>query len=75
VIGVAWNGTPDEMKDFVARHGLNFPQINDADSSVFGHFEVPVQPAWVFVDRAGSHHRTGELDSDKLIAELSMLAR
>ena len=58
------------MKDFVARHGLNFPQINDADASVFAHFEVPVQPAWVFIDKAGNYHRTGELDADALIAEL-----
>jgi AhpC/TSA family len=70
---VAWNGNPDEMKDFVARHGLNFPQINDADGSVFAHFEVPVQPAWVFVDRNGKHHRTGELDADVLLGELSKL--
>jgi peroxiredoxin len=70
---VAWNGSTGEMQDFVSRHGLTFPQIADMDGSVFSHFDVPVQPAWVFIDGAGLNHRTGELEVDRLTSELEAL--
>ncbi len=46
------------MQDFVHRFGVDaFPNVNDADGSVFAHFGVPYQPAWVFIDSHGKAAR------------------
>ena len=54
VIGVGWNGTPDEIDGFVSRHGLTFTNVRDADGSIFASFDVPGQPAWVFQSADGA---------------------
>jgi hypothetical protein len=62
------------MQAFVDRHGLTFPQINDQDGSIFAHFGIPAQPAWIFVDRSGaSSGGPGELSPKELDAALSKL--
>lgn len=53
VIGVGWNGSPGDIDDFVARHGLTFTNVHDTDGSIFASFGVPGQPAWVFQDATG----------------------
>ncbi|MFM8388341.1 MAG: hypothetical protein ACKOA5_03745 [Actinomycetota bacterium] len=37
----------------MARHGLTFANVRDADGSIFASFRVPGQPAWVFQDASG----------------------
>jgi hypothetical protein len=54
VIGVAWQGNQTEIDEFVQRHGLTFPNVLDADGSIFAGFGVASQPAWVFQDESGS---------------------
>jgi hypothetical protein len=42
------------MEGFVDEHGLaHFPHAVDEDGSLWGHFGVPYQPAWVFLDDTG----------------------
>ena len=66
-VGVAWQGSEQRMQEFVDRHGLTFPNLNDDASVVFDHFDVPYQPAWVFVSPDGSTHRVlGSLEEDGL---------
>jgi peroxiredoxin len=74
VIGVAWNGSTDEMADFVDRHGITFPTLVDDDGSLFAHFDVPYQPAFVFVRSDGSAEVTlGAIGHDELSERLSGL--
>lgn len=41
------------MEDFVGRHNLSFPSLVDISGEVFGRYEIPFQPAWVFIDDQG----------------------
>ena len=42
------------MQDFINRHGITFATMNDSTGSLFAHFGVPAQPAWVFVSPNGT---------------------
>lgn len=63
------------MNDFIAKHGLTFPSVDDQRGEVFASFGVTGQPAWVFLDDSGDGKRVlGSLDADQLdvlIAEIS----
>ena len=48
-VGVAWSGSDDEYRDFIDRHGLTFPQLDDSSTEVFRRFGVPTQPATAIV--------------------------
>lgn len=75
VMGIAWNGSLEEMAGFVGKHHLSFPNAADLDGSLFARFNVPEQPAWVFVDASGKSTRVlGRLRDDALIAKLKDLA-
>lgn len=41
------------MLDFVDRHSLSFPQVDDRPGEIFNRFGVPYQPAWVFLGADG----------------------
>jgi len=74
-LGVAWNGSREAMEDFVARHNLTFPSMVDVAGDVFGQYDVPLQPAWVFINDQGEVTRVlGSLDSSSLQAYLDDLA-
>lgn len=75
MIGVAWNGSTADMQDFVDRHGVTFPTLVDDDGSLFAHFEVPYQPAFVFVAADGSvEGNLGSMDAEALSERLDELA-
>ncbi len=63
------------MNDFIGKHGLTFPNVDDQRGEVFASFGVTGQPAWVFLDESGEGRRVlGSLDADQLdvlIAEIS----
>ena len=44
----------DALQSFVSKYGLNFTNINDADGSIWAKFNVPWQPAYVFLRPDGS---------------------
>lgn len=46
---MAWTGSETDFEDFVARHGLTFPNLSDADGDVFFRFGIPYQPAFAIV--------------------------
>lgn len=54
IVGVAWNGSEASMQAFIDRHGITFATMNDSTGSLFAHFGVPSQPAWVFVSPNGT---------------------
>jgi hypothetical protein len=50
---VPGNDTVEAMQGFVDTYGLAFQQAVTEDGSLWAHFGVAYQPAWVFVDDAG----------------------
>jgi len=53
-VGVAARSDPGQMQNFVSKYNLNFTNINDADGSIWARFNVPWQPAYVFLRPDGS---------------------
>ena len=75
VYGVAWSGDADSYGEFMERHGLTFPNLDDSSADVFQRFGVVSQPAWVFVSRDGvATVSRGALGADDLERALRALA-
>jgi hypothetical protein len=54
-VGIPARDTDDEMRAFVARHGLEgMTQVVDDDGSLWARFEVRAQPAWTFLPAEGA---------------------
>lgn len=53
-VGVATRADAAALQGFVSKYGLNFTNINDADGSIWAKFNVPWQPAYVFLRPDGS---------------------
>jgi len=53
-VGIAAHSDVAAMSGFVAKYGLGFPNINDADGSIWARYNVPWQPAYVFYRPDGS---------------------
>jgi len=63
------------MQDFVNENGLSFTNINDEPVEIFARFNVPYQPAWVFIAKDGTvTTRIGVLSDEELDQELTKLA-
>jgi hypothetical protein len=67
VIGVAWTGDEGSFQDFIDRHGVTFPNINDEPGNIFNRFGISYQPALVIVGTDGSTETVaGAVDEDLL---------
>lgn len=53
-VGVAARADIGQMQDFVSRYNINFTNLNDADGSIWARFNVPWQPAYVFLRPDGT---------------------
>jgi thiol-disulfide isomerase/thioredoxin len=53
-VGIAARSDVAAMQGFVDRYGLRFPNLDDADGSLWARFNVPWQPAYLFVRPDGS---------------------
>ena len=53
-VGIATRADNGALQNFVSKYGLNFTNINDADGSIWAMFNVPWQPAYVFLRPDGS---------------------
>ena len=53
-VGVAAHSDVGAMQGFVDRYHLDFPNLNDADGSIWARYNVPWQPAYVFYRADGS---------------------
>ena len=63
------------MVDFVRRHGLTFPSVNDRAGDVFAAYGVAGQPAGVFVDESGQGTKVlGALSADQLDEAIAAIA-
>lgn len=64
------------MDEFRTRHGLEeMTTVVDDDGTLWPHFGVRAQPAWLFVRPDGEVERVlGELSPEQLTARLDALA-
>jgi thiol-disulfide isomerase/thioredoxin len=53
-VGVAARSDVPAMQNFVSKYNLNFTNLNDADGSIWARFNVPWQPAYLFVKPDGT---------------------
>ncbi len=75
-LGIAGKDDQSAMQKFVDQYGIDFPTLVDADGSLWHHFGVTGQPAWVFVTASGAVHRTvGAPNQSELEAVLDALSK
>ena len=53
-VGVSTRADVASMQGFVSKYNLNFTNLNDADGSIWARFNVPWQPAYVFLSPDGT---------------------
>jgi thiol-disulfide isomerase/thioredoxin len=53
-VGVSTRADVSAMANFASKYNLNFTNLNDADGSIWALFNVPWQPAYVFLNSDGS---------------------
>ncbi|MCV7290361.1 protein disulfide oxidoreductase [Mycolicibacterium wolinskyi] len=53
-VGIAARSDVAAMQGFVDKYNLGFPNLNDADGSIWARYNVPWQPAYVFYRSDGS---------------------
>lgn len=53
-VGIAAHSSVADMQSFASKYNLNFPNLNDADGSIWARYNVPWQPAYVFYRADGS---------------------
>lgn len=53
-VGVSTRADVGAMQNFVSRYNLNFTNLNDANGSIWAKFNVPWQPAYVFLRPDGT---------------------
>jgi thiol-disulfide isomerase/thioredoxin len=75
IVGVGAQGSKAEMEEFVKiTESSKITHINDFDSSVWAHFDIPLQPSLIFVGTNGYVDRkigpTSEQDFQKRLEAL-----
>lgn len=55
ILGVAWSGRPRDYENFVVRHGLSFPSIDDTVGSLYADLGIPGNPAWGIIRPEGNY--------------------
>lgn len=69
-VGVTWTGNDDSYEEFIERHGLTFPQVDDSPGQVFARFDVAFQPAMVIVQPDGSLETIAGAVEDTLLDQI-----
>ena len=71
---MAWSGSDDGYAAFIKRHNLSFVNLDDTSGAIYRKYEIPYQPAWVFVGSDGSvTTRTGSLSQSDVEAALAKM--
>lgn len=53
-VGVSARSDVAAMQGFVSKYNINFTNLNDADGSLWARFNVPWQPAYLFIRADGT---------------------
>ena len=76
-VGIAAHSDVGAMQNFVSKYNLNFPNLNDADGSIWARYNVPWQPAYVFYRSDGSstfvNNPTAAMPQDELAGRVAAL--
>ncbi|MGE2814572.1 protein disulfide oxidoreductase [Mycobacterium heidelbergense] len=76
-VGIAAHSDVGAMQNFVSKYNLNFPNLNDADGSIWARYNVPWQPAYVFYRADGSstfvNNPTAAMPQDELAGRVAAL--
>ena len=67
---MAWTGDEDSFQDFIDRHGVTFPNIDDGPGEVFNRFGISYQPALVIVGTDGSTETVAGAVDDSLLEQI-----
>ena len=67
---MTWTGSDSSYRDFIDRHGLTFPQIQDDDAQVFSRFDIAYQPALVIVKADGSTETVAGAVDESLLEQI-----
>ena len=71
---MAWNGSDSSYREFIDRHSLTFHNLDDTAALIFSEYDIPSQPAWVFLDQDGIlETRLGAMSKDALVEILANL--
>jgi thiol-disulfide isomerase/thioredoxin len=77
-VGVAARSDVAAMQNFVAKYDLDFTNLNDADGSIWAIFNVPWQPAFLFVKADGTsnfvNNPTSAMSEQELADRVAALA-
>lgn len=77
-VGISTRASGADMQGFVSKYGLNFTNINDTDGSIWAKFNVPWQPAYVFLRPDGSssmvNNPTSAMSQQELASRVSALS-
>jgi len=76
-VGIAAHSDVAAMQNFVSKYNLNFPNLNDANGSIWARYNVPWQPAYVFYRADGSstfvNNPTAAMPQDELAGRVAAL--
>lgn len=73
---MAWSGSESNYQDFINRHGLTFPNIDDSPGDLFESNGVRSQPAWAMITPDGQTKIiNGAISGEKLAEQLTLLSQ
>lgn len=78
-VGIAARADAGAMRDFVGKYHLGFTNLDDADGSLWARFNVPWQPAYLFVAADGTssfvNNPTSAMSETELSGRVAALGR
>ncbi len=78
-VGIATRADAAAMRDFIDKYHLGFTNLNDADGSLWARFNVPWQPAYLFVAADGTstfvNNPTSAMSESDLAGRVAALGR
>ncbi|MFQ5846897.1 MAG: TlpA family protein disulfide reductase [Candidatus Methylomirabilales bacterium] len=75
VVGIVYQDTENNAKDFIQEHGKTFPNGMDRKSRIAIEYGVYGVPETFFINREGkiAHKHIGEISMDTLLAQIEQL--
>ena len=77
LVGVVYQDTEGNARDFIAKHGKTYPNGMDVRSRIAIEYGVYGVPETFFIDREGkiAHKHMGEISTEALTAQIEALLR
>ena len=70
---MAWAGNTGSYGEFIARHGITFPTVDDTSGDLFSTFRVSGQPAFAFVNGDKIDRAFGSLSASDIESRIESL--